>query len=423
MTNEEFQEAMRSGLGRAIMYVHDNNVQSFRDMILDACLHCYSVEPQSEGTRAGYMLELVSTLPDRQFYLDEVLRHLSADGDDWHAVQRFHFAAYMSFDGDEHARQVMYENFNPGPKMGEAIAIDFVRMDGLNGLCFVANKIGALLISRGDEVDEGWLWSQAVELCGEEEAKIALLEAGASNPQIEAYRVRALANRAATSSTAGESESIAALSYEQLKPKIHDLPAYKLRSWGKQASAEEIQRAADGLLTARAPEEQIRHLRMFSGRQFPLQPTRLLELLLSPREDLALAAAIALGQVEHPALREAAFRLIRDQSVGRRAAITILDRNFKPGDHEIALRWFENEPDRDVRHSMEIALRKFCEGHPEPESEVCILLSLYGRGPCSFCRECVVKRLINLDSLPELMRAECAYDANEDIHSLISSAS
>ena len=49
---------------------------------------------------------------------------------------------------------------------------------------------------------------------------------------------------------------------------------------------------------------------------------------------------------------------------------------------------------------MEIDLRRFCERHPEPESELRILLSLYDRGPCSFCRECVAKRLIDLDSLP-----------------------
>lgn len=419
MTKEEFQEAMRCGLGRAVAYARDNDVQSFRHVILDGCLHCYSADAQSEGTRAGYMLELVDLLQDREYYRDEVLRHLSASGDDWNTVQRFHFAAYMCFDGDERAKRVMYENFKPRPKMGEAIALDFVRMDGLKGLLFAAEKLGALLLSSGDEVDEGWLWSQVIELCGEEEAKAALLQAGATNPQIESYRVRALANRASRGNIPGESEIVAALSYEQLKPKIHHLPGYRLRSWGKQASAEDIQQAACRFLIAQAPEEQISYLRVFSGRPFPLQPTRLLELLLSPREDLVLAAALALAQVEHPALREAAFRLIADHSVGRSAAIDILARNWEPGDHEIALSWFENESDRDVRHSMEIALQNLCKNHPDPANELPILISLYDRGPCSFCREWVVKRLIDLGSFSQLMRADCIYDANEDIRSLV----
>lgn len=148
----------------------------------------------------------------------------------------------------------------------------------------------------------------------------------------------------------------------------------------------------------------------------------MLELLRSQREDLALAAAIALGRVKHSALREVAFQLVRHQSVGRWAAIAILDQNWKPGDHEIVLSWFDNEGDIAVRHSMGMDLMNFCERHPDPVNEMRILLSLYERGPCSSCRERVVRRLIDGHSLSELLRSECTYDANEDIRSLVARA-
>jgi len=82
VNKSNFQELIKAGLGRGILYARDNDVRPFRDVILDACLHCYSADPQSEGTRAGYMLELVNLLPDRQFYCDEVLNSLSNSGDD-----------------------------------------------------------------------------------------------------------------------------------------------------------------------------------------------------------------------------------------------------------------------------------------------------------------------------------------------------
>ena len=157
MNENLFQESIKAGLGRGILYVRDHDVRPFRDVILDACLHCYSADPQTEGTRAGYMLELVNLLPDRQFYCDEVLNSLPHSGDDWDAVQRFHFATYMAFDGDEGAKRVAYQSFDPGPRKGEAIAIDFLRMDGVKGLIFAATKIGALLLSGAAEVDEGAL--------------------------------------------------------------------------------------------------------------------------------------------------------------------------------------------------------------------------------------------------------------------------
>lgn len=421
MNKSEFQELVQSGLGRAIIYARENDVQAFRDVILDACLHCYSADAQSEGTRASYMLDLVNLLPDRQFYCDQVLTALPNSGDDWDAAQRFHFAAYLTFDGDERARQVRYESFKPGPKLGEAIAIDFLRMDGLKGLLFAAAKIGELLISRPDEVDEGWLWMQAKEICGEQEARKSLSQAGATDPRIEAYRLAAMAGEVNSGNGIRTSEEIKTLSYDQLQSKLLDIRPFRLRAWAKRASTDDLERAAYDLLQAQAPKEQLQYLRIFSGRPFPQDPELLLQLSLSANEELAYAAAVALAQITHPSVRNIAFRLADNRLVGRQVAIAMLDQNWQPNDHEMVLSWFEAESDRNARHHMERDLMHFWEHHPEPASEIRMLCSIYENGPCSFCREIVVKRLIELDSLSASMRAECAYDANEDIRHLVES--
>ena len=254
------------------------------------------------------MLELVNLMPDRQFYCDEVLAALGGSGDDWDAAQRFHFATYMAFDGDERARRLAYENFKPGPKMGEAIAIDFVRLDGLQGFLFAASKIGALLISKPDEVDEGWLWMQAVEICGEQEARTALSEAGATDPNIEAYRLRAV-EVASSRPEIVSLQALRTLSYEQLRPKLPGLRAYQLSDWGAHASTGDAERAARHFLVVQSAEEQRQYLRIFSRRSFPLDPTPLLELSLSVDEVPAYAAAIALSQITHPCVRNMAFRV------------------------------------------------------------------------------------------------------------------
>jgi hypothetical protein len=244
-----------------------------------------------------------------------------------------------------------------------------------------------------------------------------LSQAGATDPRIEAYRLAALAGEA--NSGSGTPEEINALSYEQLRPKVPALGAFRLRQWGKQASAEDVERAANRLMAAQVPEEQIQHLRIFSRRPFPLDPSLLVELSMSPNEDLARAAAVALSQITHPSVRAVAFRLVRNCCVGRQVAIAMLDQNWEPNDHEVVLGWFESELDRHTRHNMETDLRNFWERHPEPASELRMLCLLYEKGPCSFCREFVVQRLIELDSLSASMRAECAHDANEDIRLLV----
>ncbi len=400
-----------------MLYARHNDVRRFRDVILDACLHCYSVDPQSEGTRAGYMLELVNFLPDRQFYCDEVLHSLPQSGDDWDAVQRFHFATYMALDGDERAMRAAYESFDPGPKNGEAIAIDFVKMDGVKGLVFAAAKIGALLISNPDEVDEGWLWSQAIEICGEDEASAALSEAAFRDVRVEAYR-RAVAAASAQRGS-GNSNGITGLSYEELLPKMLGLRGFRLSIWGAQANADDLERAAHGLATATTSEDQIQHLRIFSRRRFPLDPELLLSFSSSDNTNLAYAAAVALSHIRHPSVRAEAFRLAGHRLARREWAIAMLDQNWEPNDHEIVLNWFEQELDRDVRHGMQRKLKPFWENHPDPASEPHLLNSLYEWGTCSFCREFVVQRLISLDLLTDSLRAECAYDANDGIRELV----
>src|SRR5580658_1681610 len=103
MNEQEFRDAMHNGLGRAILYTRDHDVSRFRETILDACLHCYAVDPQCEGTRALYMFELIDLTPEKNYYHAEILRVLRNCGDDWDAVQRFRLASYMAMDGDDGA--------------------------------------------------------------------------------------------------------------------------------------------------------------------------------------------------------------------------------------------------------------------------------------------------------------------------------
>ncbi|HEX4594880.1 MAG TPA: hypothetical protein VH157_11425, partial [Bryobacteraceae bacterium] len=168
MDETQLREILRLGLGRAILYAQSHDIRAFRDVILDACLHCYAYDIQVEGTRASYMYDLVGCLPDKDFYYERVLESLERSSDDWDTAQRFHFAACLAFDGSEEAKRAIYANYDPGPRMGELIGIDFLKLDGIKGLLFVAEKMGALLMEKSEEVDEGYLLSQSLEICGEQ---------------------------------------------------------------------------------------------------------------------------------------------------------------------------------------------------------------------------------------------------------------
>jgi hypothetical protein len=416
----ELPKILRLGLGRGIIYARRGDLREFRDVILDACLRCYSYDIQVEGTRASYMYDLVGCLADKDFYYNEVLNSLAEGGDDWHAAERFEFAACLAFDGNEKAKQAMYDCYDPGPEMGEHIGIDFLRMDGIKGLLFVAEKMGALLMETPEGVNTGYFLSQSIEVCGEQLTWDALCEAATANPYIEKYKsVAAEGSRRPSIKPTGAPELLA-IKYAELFNEVPSNKPYLLRKWGEQASDEELALAATGLIAATDSKDQLAHLRIFASRRYPLDVHTLVALVDIEENRVGLAAVKALARVRHQAVRDVAFRLIDTGTKRWRGeAVELLSENYEPGDHKIVLQWFHQEEDLQTLHSIGTGLIDFWKRHPDDETEVQMLRALYENGPCSVCRESAVKRLIERGALPEELRAECAWDANTDIRDLI----
>lgn len=410
---------MAKGLGRAILYAQSHDVRGFRDLFLDACLHCYAYDPQIEGTRADYMLELVHATPDEEFYYDNVLQALGTGEDNWDTVHRFRFATCLGMEGNERAKRAMYKTFSPGPKMGEQIATYFVQMDGVDGLLFAAEKLGELLMTTTEEVDLGWMISAAGDQIGDEQAREALQKASEGNRRIDAYRLEVQARRKGLDERLRKSAEMTSGTYDQIRANLLKVTFTWITSWGERASDADIDRAVDGLVTAQTPREQHAHLRIFSRRRFPGDIRLLLSLVNVEDGNVDLAALTALSQISEPSVRDLAFELINTRAKQRGRAIELLLRNFKPGDHSVALQWFEAEDDAEARHSMGSDLIELCEMHPDKSVEAGMMRTLYEQGPCSFCRGNAVRKLIELNALGNDLRTECAYDSDEDIREMV----
>jgi hypothetical protein len=343
LTKDEYRHALKLGLGRGIVYAREHDVTAFRDVILDACLHCYALDVQSEGTRASYMEELVGLLPNREFYRGEVLRSLASSGDDWDAVQRFHFAARLALAGD-------------------------------------------------DRADGGWLLNRSFETCGEQETGGALREASAYSPLIDRYRRGAEVRH--ERSTSNEAATGLPESYEELRVRLPEMGAYSIARWARGADDQNLNQAAQGLLDSSEPSVLHKHLQIFRERLFPLDPKSLVRLVGVDERRIAFAALRALSLISHQAVRALAFRLVDAQSKWRGHAVDLLYRNFEAGDHAAVLGWWEAEQDRDVLHDFELGLLKFWDEHGHEETQARMLGGVYMKGPCSVCREHAVRRLL-----------------------------
>jgi hypothetical protein len=203
---------------------------------------------------------------------------------------------------------------------------------------------------------------------------------------------------------------------------LKELPETKFGSlwrWGEDASEEDLDLAARGLIAAADSQERLAHLRIFGRRRFSLDPRAVLALVGVEEDRIRLAAVKALTQVTHPDVRALAFRLVETQDPARGGAIGLLASNYVDGDHAVVLRWFEGEEDRDIRHSMGRDLINYWKRYPEGDAEALMPRALYEKGPCSFCRESAVAELLERGALTDDLRAECAWDANDRIRELV----
>ncbi len=176
----DFSEMLERGLGRAVLYAHANDITPFRDVILNACLHCQSYDAQCEGTRSDFMFEIIQSTPDVGFYREGILAGLAAltDEDTYDAPQRYELAALFATQGDAEARQALYDKFTANPALDDYAGIyEIVRVEGVTGMKFVAALVGsALSINEGDDYVAASVFMEIEEQIGEEAANHTLAE-------------------------------------------------------------------------------------------------------------------------------------------------------------------------------------------------------------------------------------------------------
>src|SRR5438477_3907656 len=126
METKEFENTVSLGLGRAVLHLLDHDARPYREIILDACLHNKAYDPQVEGSRAVYMLEMMRASGELAFYADAVIRSLVEDACDRDTSQRFQIARLLAQDGYQSARQAMHSAFQTKMISDNEVAAEFI---------------------------------------------------------------------------------------------------------------------------------------------------------------------------------------------------------------------------------------------------------------------------------------------------------
>ncbi|MGZ5234365.1 MAG: hypothetical protein ACXWC3_30515 [Burkholderiales bacterium] len=292
---------------------------------------------------------------------------------------------------------------------------DLIKLDGLDALIFAADHFPSTTIHDDDLWQINVLITALEEREGVEAANLAIDRASQERP-----RLRQMLEMARASNVAHERHLARARpDYQSLRTIIASGETTgSLYGWGRTASTEELEAAADDLIRETDEARIIAYLGIFRWGRFPCPIGRLLELAHSSNIRITRGAINVLSQLTDPAIRALALSLMAIPE-RRGDAVDLLVSNYEAGDFQQIEAMLREQMNTDDVHHLGMGVRHLLKAHRPPEAENCLLL-LYENGPCSLCRVEIVEQLIALGRLSGWMREECRYDADVETRKLVS---
>ena len=197
LTREEFQDALKKGLGRAVQHVRHSPPETVREDLLHACLNSLAYDPQCECSHAPWLFKMIQLSGEMKFYRQPIfkrLRELAAEEsrtgcDFW---QLYYLVVEFALHNDQEARRIVYEIFDKTIHDETMEGCDaIIQLDGVNGLLYVLAKIGQRIQDGFGFWEAKYDIEQAEEKFGAETVQAAIDRETKTNPLVNAYFERA----------------------------------------------------------------------------------------------------------------------------------------------------------------------------------------------------------------------------------------
>ena len=396
LSADAFRDALAKGLGRTMLALRGTGGSARHgDALIEACLENLQYDRQLEANRAAYLTRLVEAADLQERLLGAILDALPRADPGWDRDQMIDLLEETSSRGDEGAWQALRDL----AAAGEERAQDNLGSSGPRGLEWVAEHVLPSLTK--EERWRIWMWLPDDELEDVTDLQRRLRAIRRADEERSVPRTQRV----------GEQRLTPREFLDRLDRELLDYS--DAHEFVKSASDEALREAAERFLTVEERSSRRALERVFREVRWPLPVERLFELV--DDETRGRSACRVLGCIDHPKVRRLGLGLIQRVPVPWNAFET-LKSSFREGD-EAAL-WAVlpslDGVEADLRHNVLQDLREIMAKHPavdwQPFAEW-----IYEKTPCSFCRSCAVDWMVERGTLPERIRVEGEFDAEEDI--------
>ena len=433
LSKAEFVDALTKGKGRALLHLREHGDAGLEDALLNAVIHCLTYDPQSEGDRSGWMMELLSFCRDPETYYRAVLAHFPESDDGHDIAQMAAMLVILAQRGYPGARDLLYAKLDRqylggGDTAGQHIVHfdgqDIVDLDGIEGFLHVAEVIGRRMLTDPDFRPDDYLLTAAGEKHGADIVAAALQRAARTNSNVSAYVDAIVAQSGslipnAKANAAPKRERISLAAFLDAPLDAKSKRRITQMRFGRQATADELTSLLQLIAEEKDGTRLGYYLGVFNTADMPELSPPILELARSGAGETRDLAISALARLTDDRVRSLALELL-DKGVLK--AIDLFAKNYRDGDFDrIATKLSAPDDDRQG-HDIGLDLLRVCRDHPVPASAEC-LVWIYEHTPCAFCRNSAVDDLLAIDRLPAALALECQHDCYPDTREAVAKAS
>ncbi len=455
LTRDDFADALRKGLGRALLHVLHYGLDDVADLVLEACLHCQIYDVECETSRGAWLFQMFRDSPRYSEFRDAIQGHLTGDGE-VSAADAWELCALlkeMAANGDAGARQTLGEVAREQARLPQnddpAGVEDWVDLEGREGLLEVARIYGRRTrLNPQDCVPANILYMGD----SEHEIKAVLFQAAQTDPDIKAYwdyledrgafddppRSGLPARLAALADTVAEALADPAAQQRQrekvrkkysvesilqdARNRVGEIPS-QYDQFGRYATADELKEIYAHLVNETDAAVQLRLLWVFRRAPLPELNEMFFRWADGMDAELRSAAIATLAQTADERVHELARAKVRaGQLVGPDCgALGLFLNNYATEDARLitqALSSLDTNVNDVHRLASDLA------DLAEEVRDVALADALkwgYENTPCINCRSRIVKQLSVVGRLDAERLFECGYDADEEIRAFAKS--
>jgi hypothetical protein len=415
LLKREFLNSAKRGTGEACIIIRNYPEIDFSKELRKVCLRNFSYDGQCESSRAPYLFDLISHSEKQEKIKVAIIKKLAVEErDTWSLVQLFDLAKIFAQQGEQDARDAIYNRYLNRPINGSDWAgyDQILELDGLEGLYYVAEKIGRTIETNPDGFVVDYIPDQFQKNNGDVMDKLE--SAAATNHYIGFFLSKVKKANIDQANYKREIEVFSDAIEEVLKTKAK--PYLINKKWNNA----ELDKISMQLMIEKDKSKQTKLLLPFNKNKFPGDARFILQLATkhpSERNELGRNAINALRNIESASVRDFAIeRILTDSKPDRFTGILKL--NYKNGDYKLLTNLVEKTDNADVIESLTIQYVSIFNHNKTSECRE-PLEALYNKMTCGIHRTDIVKILMDNGVLSVKIRDEIKYDCNSDTRQLL----